>query len=345
METIRAIIEAGADVNTDSLWFGTPLYLAAIRGDQAAVELLVEHNASVNKYCIFLGSAAHAACVGGDMATVQALHAAGADWAVSKLIHINNICHLSRLAQDNGSLVSYLIDPPGNQFQSPGAMAVNFRHYEAVDFCLNLAKGLSVHEAWTILPKMFAIPYKTPSLAAASTECMSLLSLSMSTLDVRTAESLLNHGARDNLLDPIGRGALAYALDATRLHFTHEPDLESCVALLIRHGVDINGLCSRHKLRYPSSVIGKLKLKLFPPELQTALIDTICYRENHRSRVHCVEVLCNNGANVESRDSDGKSALDLARRHLKGEELIEVERILLLHSNMRPTENESSSTS
>ena len=393
METIRAIIEAGADVNAVSDWFGTPLCLAAIRGNLAAVKFLIEHNAIVNKNCKKLGSAAHAACVGGDMATMLALHAAGADWAVSKLICVSALCHLSRLARLDESLVACRIIPDC-QSQSPGAVAVRFRHCEAVEFCLGLAEGLWVHETWKTYHGDLELEYDSSPCVACSTDSMSLLSLSMSTLDVRTAESLLNHGARDNLLDPTGRGALAHALDSSRRRFTNGLDLESCVRLLVQHRGDINATHSptRYQDYIVSSLVtlweehntsGKL-LCLLPPafvvvassfmvmvtqiplpasvigkaistyermlkhsirgSLRTALAYTISC-EKHRSRVHCIEVLCNNGANVDLEDSDGRSALDLARIHLKGEELIEVKRILLLHSSMRPTGDESSPTS
>lgn len=80
METVRAMVQAGADINVVSENFGTPLCLAAVRRNLAAVTFLMEHNASVNKNCNMVGSAAHAACVGGDMAIVRALHAADADY-------------------------------------------------------------------------------------------------------------------------------------------------------------------------------------------------------------------------------------------------------------------------
>ncbi|GAB7325648.1 hypothetical protein MBLNU13_g09627t1 [Cladosporium sp. NU13] len=179
----------------------------------------------------------------------------------------------------------------------------------------------------------------------------------MSTLDIRTAESLLYHGARDIPMDPVGRGALAHALDATRLEFTNDNDLERCVKLLIRHGIDINGLqgpndrqargadqfvatwgrnyASGQLLNCPAIYLSE------PPEAETtALMYTICRRNDLKSLVHCVEVLCNNGARVDVRDKYGRSTLSLARYYLKGEEKIEVERILLRHSHMQDVEQD-----
>lgn len=391
METIRAIVNAGADVNAANDRFGTPLCLAAIRRDLAAVEFLIEHNASVNKNCNMLGSAAHVACASGDLAVIRALHAAGSDWKASNGVCASVLCHLSQLAQSGGIL------EPGrsptvfqHQSQSPGAIAVRFRRCEAVDFCLGLVNGLSVDEPWEICSSYSTChAYEAEFFEVFAGANMTLLSLAMSTLDIPTAESLLKHDAHDSVSYPLWRGALAYALDATRLQTTNEADLDSAVKLLILHGVDINDLrspdgwrayddvsfvgswnlgffgidnsyfeidnrdsmrawhhdyCSGKLLIDPYTYVPERLLAAFesavvrPSEGTTALMYTI-YRKNSKSLAHCVEVLCNNGARVDARDKDGRSALSLAREHLKGAEKIEVERILLLHSDMRSVEN------
>jgi ankyrin repeat protein len=350
METISAIVQAGGDVNAATSQFGTPLCLAAMRRDLAAVTFLIEHNASVNKKCTMLGSAAHAACAGGDLAVIRALHAAGADWKSPHSVFVSALCHLSRLAQEGDvPLACGSLEYPEYQLQSAGAVAVRFRHCEAVEFCLRLPKGPSVLEVWQFISSSSAtyvlgFSYQTRFVG----NTMSLLSLAMSTLDIRTAKSLLNHGACDNILDPLGRGALAYALDATRLQGTNAADLDSAVKLLVRHGVDINGLHSpnwqyRHAAkdlldnweRYYAS--GELlqcpAVNVYDPLEQagTALMYTVSRGNKLGSRAHCIEVLLNNGAKIDVRDKKGTSALDLARICLYGEQRIEVERILLRH--------------
>ena len=285
------------------------------------------------------------------MAVIRALHAAGADWKVSKSVFMSVLCHLSRLAQE-GDVLSACgsLHYQMRQFQSAGAIAVRFRHSEAVDFCLGLVKGLSVSETWrfTASPAE-AYVIRTSRQVSLRGDSMSLLSLAMSTLDIRTAESLLNHGARDDVVDPVGRGALAYALDATRLQTTNAANLDSAVKLLVRHGVDINGLRSPDRLQ--ANAVEKLldawerdytsgrlldcqTVFLYDkPEGGTALTYTIFHGNNHRSLPHCIKVLCNNGAKVDIRDRSGKSALILAKDWLEGKDRSEVERILLLHSN------------
>lgn len=348
METVRAMVEAGADVNAVSGYFGTPLCLAAIRRDIATVTFLIEHNASINKDCHMLGSAAHAACAGGDMAVIRALHAAGANWKVSNEVFVGGLCHLARLVQDGDASLAYgTLRYSARQYQSAGAVAVRFRHCEAVDFCLGVPRGLSAHENWQFISKLSAEfvlgkSYRT----GPHGDCMSLLSLAMSTLDIRTAESLLNHGARDNVGDPLGRFALAFALDATCLQGTNAADLDSAVKLLVRHGVDINGLRSpnwqyRHAAkdfidhweRYYATgqLLSYPKVDVHDPTEQagTALMYTVSRGNKLGSRAHCIEVLLNNGAKIDVRDKKDTSALDLARMCLFGEQRTEVERILL----------------
>lgn len=356
METISAVVQAGADVNAVSEWFGTPLCLAAIRRDLAAVTFLIEHSASVKKECHGVGSAACAACAGGDLAVIQALDAAGVNWAVMETICVSALCHLSQLAKYGRSLDKFrLFHNTETQNQSPGAVAVRFRQCEAVDFCLGFRRHLFVHEGWQLLSPYMLISESSSRVINIGFD-ISLLSLAMSTLDIRTAESLLNHGAPDYPMDSVGRGALAHALDATRLQSNSGADLERCLKLLIRHGIDINGLQSPNesqaycveqfvaswKRNYAS---GRLLdcpevLDSNPRERTTALLYTIRFGDQHRSLAHCVEVLCNNGAQVDVRDEHGRSALDLARACLTGKKRMEVERILLLHSNMPPVETE-----
>lgn len=161
----------------------------------------------------------------------------------------------------------------------------------------------------------------------------------------------MNHGARDSVsvLDPFGRGVLAHALDATRLETTNKADLNTAVKLLIRHGVDINGLCCprswlihaserffsiwEHSYNSGWLLDGPLSGLYGGQERETALLYTIRRGNNHRSLAHCIEVLFSNGANADVRNKGGTSAFDLAMFFLHDKQRIEVERILC---NTRP---------
>ena len=343
METISAIVQAGADVNAVNEWFGTPLCLAAIRGDLAAVDFLIRHNASVNKDCNRLGSTAHAACVRGDLAVIRAFHTAGASWKAERNVCVDAFCYLLERSQVSGFLEAYhkSLESQDRHVQSPGAMAVRFRHSEAVEFCVDLADGLSANEVWKWL--------RDPSHRKGP---VTLLMLAMSTLDSRTAESLLEHGANVGALDEKGRGALIYALKPTGLDVTNAADLERCVSLLLRHGVNINGLYSIVTEPNPCIRIPRLLLEGGVPMIaltltcldattpsltgesfvsrMTALTYTMAGAHDHQSLMHCIEVLCEHGADPRPWSTFRIEALNWAAIWSStGEERAEVSKLLM----------------
>jgi ankyrin repeat protein len=72
-DCIKALADAGCNVNDYSFKYGTPLYLAAIRGNDKAVDRLIQNSANVNDHITFLGSPLHAACINGNTAIVKRL--------------------------------------------------------------------------------------------------------------------------------------------------------------------------------------------------------------------------------------------------------------------------------
>jgi hypothetical protein len=329
MEIISYIIEtAGADINAVSTWFGTPLCLAVIRGDLAVVEFLIEYKADVNRTCGNLGSAAHAACMRGNLAIVRALHAARARWSVKRNTCATAFNVLGQMADRNEPITAYYTRSNifDCQIQSPGAMAVNSRHYTVVDFCLGLPEGLSANETW----------------------CgMTLLGLAMSTLDYKTGEILLIHGANACALDASGRGALIYALQRVICQSTSpHPEWEDCVRLLSSYGIDFNGPHKRVDKLAGGSAAGYLAI-VFPTystagllirSLATLLPHTSDLDEGHETALmyairnasdlstcmRCINVLCGRGARVAIRGYHGETAMNIAHKVFQGEELAEV---------------------
>jgi hypothetical protein len=289
VDTVRCILQAGADVNRVNDWFGTPLCLAVIRRNLAVTELLIEHNADANQDCFNLGSAAHAACASGDFAIVQALHAAGTSWNVARNICVDASSHLSELPQNDGSIVPYheSLATRTCQAQSPGAIAVKFRHPRVVGFCLDLEKGLLVDEIW----KMLHIPETLHS--EAYTGDATMVMLAMSTLDAETGEALLNHGADASAVDSAGRGALIYAVDAACLG-SDQGDMKNCVGLLLRHGV---ALVAYHNaiFRAPRSQARHGDLE---EGYKTVLLHVVSCSDTLSLCKHCLEVSCEHGADV-----------------------------------------------
>jgi ankyrin repeat protein len=355
VDTVRWILQAGADVNAVNDWFGTPLCLAAIKGNLAITELLIEHHADLNQDCFNLGSAAHAACASGELAIVQAVRAAGVSWNTHRNTCVDALSYLSQLPQNDRSLVPYHMSLATEtcQSQSPGAIAVRFRHPRVVVFCLGLKNGLSVNETWKML-QITSGPYYE-----VYTCDVTLVTLAMSTLDHTTGEVLLTNGADANVPDSIGRGALIHVVDATYLE-VNRGDLAACVGLLLRHGVNINSShervgrasfhprwyeMARYPMTYNPKVVALQTLWLTNPSTsmfntrpsdlaeghETALMHVINLADNLSSCKHCVEVLCEHGADVNLLNYAGKSAMNMATTRFKGEGEQEVTSILLRH--------------
>lgn len=346
VETVRAMVDAGADPNSVNDWYGTPLCLASLRGNLEIVEYLIEKHADVNKDCGMLGSAAHAACVRGDLPIMRALHTADASWRAKRSICVDAFRYSSKLSQDNRSLLAYQRSLKSQRcVQSPGAMAVRFRNSEAVKFCLGLVEGLSANEPWNEL--------RDPSNGKGA---ITLLMLAMSDLDVGTAESLLEHGANVRKVDDEGRGALIYALQPFEMASTNAADLGRCVRLILRHGVRIDDFydiqvrssfsfadvprllwvsrelsMSYTTLMIVGSVVARRACEdtgSRPPALgMTALMYILDRYSDPSSRVRCVKVLCKHGADVRLRGRFNRSALDFAHRLLedtKKDEIIQI---------------------
>lgn len=150
--------------------------------------------------------------------------------------------------------------------------------------------------------------------------------------------------------------ALTQALDTTCVQNTNTADLDSEVKLLVRHGVDINGLRSPYWLNghatndilaawerdYASGELLQCPaVHLYDPQKRvgTALMYAIYRGNKFETRAHCVEVLINNGAKADVQDKVGTTALTLAGICLHGEQRTEVERILLRKETARRVEN------
>ena len=75
---MRALIEAGTDVNKAEDGGVTPLYMAAEQGHEAAVRALVELDADINKAIDVGATPLYVAALQGYLAIVQILEDAGA---------------------------------------------------------------------------------------------------------------------------------------------------------------------------------------------------------------------------------------------------------------------------
>lgn len=78
-ETVRALLQSGADVNARDRYGQTALMLAAHRGHAAIVDVLIEHGADLDVTAKYSLSALMLAVIAGHEGIVRALMRAGAD--------------------------------------------------------------------------------------------------------------------------------------------------------------------------------------------------------------------------------------------------------------------------
>lgn len=78
-ETVRALLQSGADVNARDRYGQTALMLAAHRGHAAIVEVLIEHGADLDVTAKYALSALMLAVIGGHAEIARMLVQAGAD--------------------------------------------------------------------------------------------------------------------------------------------------------------------------------------------------------------------------------------------------------------------------
>jgi beta-lactamase regulating signal transducer with metallopeptidase domain/ankyrin repeat protein len=139
----HALIAAGADVNHFARGDGTPLTIAARRGDSAMVDLLIAHGANVNQRAPGDGNPLIMAAAFGHMDIVATLIQHGAD--VNGVVNgdetplINaareNRLDVARYLIERGADTNLAVQAPtldGNELRSPMIMARRGRHDEMV---------------------------------------------------------------------------------------------------------------------------------------------------------------------------------------------------------------------
>lgn len=82
---IETLIESGADVNAGD--HNTPLYMAALHGEEEIVRILIAHGADVNIFGGFYGTALQVACKTRELAIIEILTECGAEVNSQKGFH------------------------------------------------------------------------------------------------------------------------------------------------------------------------------------------------------------------------------------------------------------------
>jgi ankyrin repeat protein len=342
VDLVRCLLEHGADIHAFGEWVGTPLSIAAARSHLAVIEVLLEYKADVNQKCAYFGSAAHMACAAGNVDILRTLHREGAGFdrrvPTCYAVYANILDPVRRSL--SSSLACRLVHGEPAMQSTALILAVQHGSLEAARFCLELSPDESHLPTWIYeLTWHTDEEWRDPTLDWAP-----WTKLAIENIDVDMLLLFLDKGI-DPAWQVMEEHPMLYlgaseirkiALDGT--------DASACISLLLQHGahnscIDTGGSrdtllmeVMRREHDHLSYEVAKAVLKHGAPvnasnsQGQTAVM--VAAGTDHKSRVHCVELLCEHGADVNLEDENGRTALRYAEKWGGSEDFVEVKRIL-----------------
>lgn len=343
-DAVRFLLERGADPHSFCKWVGTPLSIAAARKQLALVKILLEHEIDVNEECGYFGSVAHMACAAGDADILRLLHQEGADFKEFK-----RTCY---------AIYRGILDPVCTTITSsrrlrflnreaamscaPVGLAIDHGNIDAASFCLSLTSELDVNGVY------YGSWYTDESWREPSSKTRFSVGLAIAALDIDMLRLLYSNGLGIQRDDVTG-DCWMFRLGAVQTHKRplNGNNASACISLLQEHGAHKKCNCltmggdtllmtiMRRMRRDGDDVhydVAKAVLDNGAPvnatnrEGQTALM--LAAGSDHRSRVRCVELLCERGAEINPMDRNGRTALRYAEKWGGADDYEEVKRIL-----------------
>ena len=339
-DTVGCLLDNGAQKDTFNRWVGTPLSLAATKAHTSVVEVLLHHGVDVNGPCGYFGSVAHMACAVGSIQLLQILQRAGACFD-----EIDDTCRTvyGDILESVGSsfpqsLASHILNGKEVVSGFPVIMAIAHGNLEAANFCMDIEprkRAYSSYEQTWHTDERWRSP---------SSRLRSSIDLVIAALDLDMLQLLLDRGVvpdwgtMRNQICRLGIG--------TRASASRGRNAWACISLLVRHGLQTNSLDTggqfgsdtllmvvMHRVDDEASYeISKallqhgVQVNAVNHKGQTALM--IAAGTKNKSRVQCIQLLCEYGATVDLEDEDGRNALRYAEKWGGSEGYQDVRRIL-----------------
>jgi ankyrin repeat protein len=293
-KTVQALLELGADVNAVDGMGATPLqaatqsgstrYWDVIGGPHVAVfELLIKHGAQVNARNVQNETPLHGAASRGDVNAVGLLIRHGANVNASD----NTGCTPLHKATEHGAvdvmalLVEHGADPNAIDKEGNTPLLLLLGSYQ---LGREERKGRIIDYATQLIAKGVRLDVQNREGATALHKAAALGSPAL-------LEVMLNRGASVNGTSSKGWTALHSAVSSGNM---------ACVEMLLKHGAKANGLGVQP---------GNLRLPMFSERTGTPLQIAASHGYND-----IIRLLLAAGADVNARDAEGLTALDLARR-------------------------------
>jgi ankyrin repeat protein len=358
-DAARCLLDSGADANAFGKWVGTPLSIAAARNHLAVIEVLLERGARVDADCEHFGSAAHMACAAGNMSVLQHLYQSGASPFRSAIT-----CY---------AIYSGILGSIGGPFPRslelrtlgkdvvirgpPVILAIMHGHLAVAEYNMDMDRGFSKYGIRAYQETSFD---EKDDWRTHFSTWFPLTNLAIATLDVDMLQLLLNKNINPAAFEEIGPPPMfRLGISEIRKAAHCNGNASTCISLLLQHGVS-NSCLETERLGRIAPSGDTLLMSVMRRESddlschiaeaviehgasvdalnnlgQTAIM--IAAGNNHESRARCVELLCKNGANVDLRDKNGRTALEYVRRHWRSQGSAQVELILQQASGLKRT--------
>ena len=343
-DSVRCLLSSGAQKDTCSDWVGTPLSLAAAKAHTSVVQVLLDHGVDVNGPCGYFGSAAHMAFAVGDIQLLEMLQRAGACFDETENTCRDVYCDILNSVRPSfpDSLGSCSLEGQELITSYPVILAIIHGNLEAVKFGMDMdLEGTtysSYGETWHTYSE-----WRSPS-----TRFSSSVHIAIDALDLDMLQLLLDRGVSPDW--GMTRRCIFRLGSDSRVSASDGKNASACISLLIRHGVETNSLdtggdnggetllmaimgraADEANYEIAKAVLQHgVQVNAVNHNGQTALM--IAAGTKNKSRVQCIQLLCEHGAAVDLEDEDGRNALRYAKKWGGSEGHKDVKRILLSFS-------------
>lgn len=347
-DTARYLLEKGANVNASSKWVGSPLSIAAARSHLAVVKAFLDHGVDVEGYCGYFASATHMACAAGDLELLLLLLSevikdtfeekfTGKNSESCYAVYHRFLGPSSRSFP--AALESGFMEGQQIIHSTPVILAIKHGHLVAVELCLDRVLYVPSLESYG------TTWYTEADWRRPSSHVSYSVNLAIQALDVGMLRLLLDRGLAPESDEWLESAMSSLGASQIQQAARDEMDASACISLLLQLGVHNQCVHPKKKgdntllmavmqrqdndLNYPTA---KAILQHGAPvnavnhSGQTALM--IVAGSDHKSRVRCVELLCEYGADVHMQDLGGRTALRYAQKWGGPEDYAEVSRIL-----------------